>query len=80
MGDLNSVPGSPAMRVLGGSFVSLSDTSAHTWPAKKPDRTIDYVMVDSAHASRFGDAESRMVAEPGATDHAAVVVDLPAAR
>ena len=80
MGDLNSVPGSPAMRVLGGSFVSLSDTSAHTWPAKKPDRTIDYVMVDSAHASRFSDAESRVVAEPGATDHAAVVVDLPAVR
>ena len=56
------------------------DTVAHTWPAKKPDRTIDYVMVDSAHASRFGDAESRVIAEPGATDHAAVVVDLPAVR
>ena len=65
-------------------FASLTllphDTVAHTWPAKKPDRTIDHVMVDSAHASRFGDAESRVIAEPGATDHAAVVVDLPAVR
>jgi len=76
VGDLNSTPGSPAMRVLDGTFEVLSDCAVPTWPSKKPDRTIDYVMVDRAHAKAFRNARFRSQADPSATDHVALVVDL----
>ena len=76
VGDMNSTPGSPAMRVLDGAFETLSDRTVPTWPATAPDKTIDYIMVDRAHAETFRNARFRSQAAPSATDHVALVVDL----
>ena len=76
VGDLNSTPGSPAMRVLDGAFATLSDRAVPTWSSKAPDSTIDYIMVDRAHAEAFRNAKFRSQAAPSATDHVALVVDL----
>jgi endonuclease/exonuclease/phosphatase family metal-dependent hydrolase len=75
-GDLNALPDSETMALLKRDFTVLSDPSAFTFPAKKPDRTIDYVMVDNAHAKDFSKAKARTFAAPGATDHVALVLDL----
>lgn len=77
MGDFNSDPGTKALDVLRESFVILSDPSVPTWPAKAPVRTIDYVMVDKAHADAAPSARPRVVAAPQATDHCALVVEVP---
>lgn len=76
VGDMNSKPGSPAMRILDECFETLSDRSVPTWSAKSPDRTIDYIMVDRSHAGNFRNAKFRSLADPKATDHVALVVDL----
>lgn len=76
LGDLNSRPESETIRSLREDFVVLSDVTAPTWPAKKPDRTIDYIMVDKAHADAYRGAKALVLASPEATDHVALVVDL----
>ncbi len=76
MGDLNSKPTSATIRALGESFKTLSDVSAFTFPAKQPDRTIDYVMVDAAHAPDCAASAPVVVAAPEATDHCAIWLDV----
>ena len=76
MGDFNSLPSSEAIAVLGKEFDVLTDVHVPTWPARKPDRTIDYIMVDKAHAGIVVAGAPRTIAAPEATDHVALVVDV----
>jgi endonuclease/exonuclease/phosphatase family metal-dependent hydrolase len=76
MGDLNALPDSETIASLKEDFVVLTDPAAFTFPAKKPDRTIDYIMVDKAHAKSYLKAKTQVIAAPQATDHAAIVIDL----
>lgn len=76
MGDLNALPDSPEMALLKKDFTVISDENTPTWPSKKPERVIDYIMVSRAHADRVRVVSRRTVAAPHATDHSAVVVDV----
>ena len=76
MGDLNAVPDSPEIASLKEDFEVISDEVAPTWPAEKPERVLDYIMVDKAHAARVRAVSRQTVAVPQATDHAAVIVDV----
>ena len=76
MGDFNSLPSSEAIAVLGKEFDILNDVHVPTWPARKPDRTIDYIMVGKAHAGIVAAGVPRTIAAPEATDHVALVVDV----
>ncbi len=76
MGDFNAVPDSATIRKLKEDFVVLSDESKFTWPAKAPDRTIDYIFVDKAHADRFKIIERKVEPHPEATDHCVLMVRL----
>lgn len=76
MGDFNSTPDSPTMRTIKEDFRVLSDESAFTWSAKKPNRTIDYILVDKAHADSVRVIDRRTIVAPEATDHVALVVDV----
>jgi endonuclease/exonuclease/phosphatase family metal-dependent hydrolase len=76
MGDLNALPDSETIASLKEDFVVLTDPAAFTFPAKKPDRTIDYIMVDKAHSKSYLKAKTQVIAAPQATDHAAIVIDL----
>lgn len=76
LGDLNSRPESKAIASLKEDFEILSDSTRPTWPARKPDRTLDYVMVDKRHASSFRTLARDTQAFPKATDHCALTVTL----
>ena len=76
MGDFNSLPDSEAVRILRREFVPISDPTVFTFPAKGPDRTIDYVFIDRAHAGAFKVLSRKVLAAPEATDHAALLVEL----
>ena len=49
-GDMNAFPSSETIRSFENDWIILSDTLQYTYPAKKPNRCIDYVMLmkDSA--------------------------------
>ena len=76
MGDFNSLPDSETMKSIKEEFVVLSDETRFTWSAKKPDRTIDFILVDRAHADSVKILRREVIAAPEATDHAALVVDV----
>lgn len=76
MGDFNSTPDSAAIRALKEDFAVLSDERKFTWSAKSPDRTIDFIFVDKAHANLFKVAARDVQAHPEATDHCLVTVRL----
>lgn len=80
IGDLNSRPESAAIKSLSEDFAILSDVSAMTFPANKPDRCIDYIMVDKGHAVAVRVRSGETIAAPEATDHCAVVVELELAK
>ncbi len=76
-GDWNATPESDTLRQIGRGFVLLSDPRVPTFPADEPDRCIDYVAVDRAHADAVRGAVARVVDEPSASDHRPVLVDVP---
>lgn len=73
-GDFNAIPSSPTIATLKKSFTVLSDSSRPTFRSDKPDRCLDYIMVDSAHADCVKVATRDVIAAPNATDHCAIVV------
>ena len=76
MGDLNSRPESATNKALMEDFAVLTDVSQMTWRADRPDRCIDYIMVDRRHAGKVRLKSRETIAAPEATDHCAVVVEL----
>ena len=76
MGDFNAEPGSPEIQSLKEDFAVLSDETLPTWPAKDPKVTIDYIMVDKAHAEKVKVISKQTLPVPDATDHAALVVEV----
>lgn len=76
MGDFNSTPDSVTMRSIKEDFVVLTDESVLTWSVKNPARTIDYILVDKAHAANVRMLDRRIVRAPEATDHVALVIDV----
>lgn len=76
MGDFNSLPDSEAMKSIKEEFAVLSDETQFTWSAKKPDRTIDFILMDKAHADSVRVLRREVIAAPEATDHVALVVDV----
>ena len=60
-------------------FTILTDETRPTWPAKKPDRVIDFIMLDKAHAASYKKLGGGVEAFPDATDHCAIWVDVAAA-
>ena len=73
-GDFNSRPDTKAVAILKKGFTILSDVTQNTYPADKPDRCIDYIMVDTKHADKVKVLSRKVIAEPDATDHCALVV------
>ena len=80
MGDFNSTPTSAAIKALKEDFAVLSDETKFTWNAKAPDRTIDYIFVDKAHAEDYRAVSRKVEAHPEATDHCALSVSLEKCR
>ena len=75
-GDFNSTPDSPFMKELQKHFTILSDTNVKTAPANNPNCTIDYVVVDNAHAQGVKVEEFKVLDEKEASDHRPLVVKI----
>lgn len=71
-GDLNATPDSEFCRAMGEKMQYLSDTTVYTFPADKPDRTIDYMVVP--RQQRVEVVRREVVNEPMASDHRPIVV------
>ena len=75
-GDFNSTPDSPFIQELKKHFTILSDTRRLTAPADKPNCTIDYVIVDNAHAKDVTVEEFKVLNEPEASDHRPLAIKI----
>lgn len=75
-GDLNAEPGSPFMEEFQKDFKLLNDPKEWTFPADKPDRTLDYIAVWRDTAPKYAVAARRVVDEPMASDHRPVETHL----
>ena len=59
-GDMNAHPGSEFIRQLQNDFVILTDTKKPTFPADRPDETIDYIAVYAKDTTAFTRISSRV--------------------
>lgn len=85
-GDWNSLPDSDVLKELEKFLTVISDIGGRTFHGssgagprdlngKRPESyCIDYIAVDSAHASQFKPSDARVVEERKASDHAPIVV------
>lgn len=73
-GDLNAVPESAVLKELTMHWERANEVTAPTFPAERPSRQIDYVLVRPA--GRWRVVEVRVVEEPMASDHRPLVATL----
>lgn len=73
-GDLNVHPDDPFIREAQTHFVILNNTIERTYPADKPDETLDYIMVSKKYAQHMAVRSTEVVNEPQASDHRPVTV------
>ena len=73
-GDFNVSPESKTIAELKKGMTILNDTSLFTYPSDKPDRCIDYIMVDTPHLNKVSVTERRVITNSEASDHCAVIV------
>lgn len=74
VGDLNSEPDSRVMKAFGENWARTDSTPLPTYPADKPHKQIDYVLVRPA--ARWKVVETRVLDEPVASDHRPLLVVL----
>ncbi len=74
MGDLNSHPDSPVIVALREDFEILNDIDIFTFPANQPDECIDYIMI--SRNGSYTSVDAKVIAEPVASDHCPVVVEI----
>jgi endonuclease/exonuclease/phosphatase family metal-dependent hydrolase len=74
LGDLNAKPNGEVMKMMRESWDDLTAAAGDTFPAEKPDRKIDYVLLPKGHGWEV--VSAKVVDEPVASDHRPVVVEL----
>lgn len=75
-GDFNAAPNSKFIDSLRVDYEILNDVKEKTFPARYPDRTIDYIVSWKPSAGNVAVAMSQVMDEPVASDHRPVVVIL----
>lgn len=75
-GDFNAAPNSKFIDSLRVDYEILNDVKEKTFPARYPDRTIDYIVSWKPTAGNVAVAMSQVMDEPVASDHRPVVVTL----
>jgi endonuclease/exonuclease/phosphatase family metal-dependent hydrolase len=74
LGDLNATPDSKVMTQMREQWDDVTADAGHSFPADKPDRKIDYVLLPKGHEWKV--ASAKVLEEPVASDHRPVVVEL----
>lgn len=75
-GDMNAHPDSEFIRALQDKFIILTDTKQFTFPADKPNETIDYIAAYAKDSTAFTRISSKVLDEPAASDHRPIVTDI----
>lgn len=75
-GDMNSRPNEKPQQELNRHFTTLSDTTAYTFPADRPDHCIDYIYGYTANECGFKVLQQNVLPETTASDHRPVQVDV----
>ena len=75
-GDLNAEPESEVMKELGKAWRVVSNPLDLTFPADKPNRCIDFILVRNEENNRISVLESKVEPESVASDHRPVWVRL----
>lgn len=73
-GDMNSFPTDKPQQMLAEHFMTLSDTSAFTFPADEPKQCIDYIYAYSGNDHQFKVEQQQVINEPVASDHRPIQV------
>ena len=73
-GDMNSYPYEKPQQLLREHFITLNDTTAHTFPADQPQECIDYIYAYAGNGHSFEVTQDTVIAEPKASDHRPVSV------
>ena len=73
-GDMNSHPHEKPQQLLREHFITLNDTTAHTFPADQPQECIDYIYAYAGNGHSFEVTQDTVIAEPKASDHRPVSV------
>jgi endonuclease/exonuclease/phosphatase family metal-dependent hydrolase len=74
LGDLNAKPDGQVMTLMRELWEDPTADAGMTFPADKPDRKIDYVLLPKGH--KWTVVSAKVVDEPVASDHRPVVVEL----
>jgi endonuclease/exonuclease/phosphatase family metal-dependent hydrolase len=74
LGDLNATPDSEVMKRMSELWVDATKDIGFSFPADKPDRKIDYVLLPKGHQWEI--VSAHVIDEPVASDHRPVVVEL----
>ncbi|MCQ2170952.1 MAG: endonuclease/exonuclease/phosphatase family protein [Bacteroidales bacterium] len=75
-GDFNAAPSSEFIARMAEHFDFLTDPNVFTFPADKPDRTIDYIARYKAAGHSFKPERSSILEESVASDHRPAVCEL----
>ena len=75
-GDMNAHPDSKFIRQLKNDFVILTDMEKPTFPADKPDETLDYIAAYAKDTVAFTRISSLVWEEPAASDHRPILTDI----
>ena len=79
-GDMNAEPQSDFIKGLQKDFQILSNPKVPTFPAPKPEETLDYIVTLKNNAKGFAAISSKVQDEPVASDHRPLVVTLRTAE
>lgn len=75
-GDWNAEAGSDFIKEIGNDFFLLTNPKEVTFPADKPNVTLDYIAAFARDTALFISRSSRVLDEPLASDHRPVVTDI----
>ena len=74
--DLNARPANPVLKGLEANFELPCTDCPWTFPADKPDRTLDYLMLSRKATQKFKRLNYQVVPEPYASDHLPLMMEL----
>ena len=74
--DLNARPANPVLKGLEANFELPCTDCPLTFPADKPDRTLDYLMLSRKATQKFKRLNYQVVPEPYASDHLPLMMEL----
>lgn len=79
-GDMNAEPGSDFVNRLQKNYRIFNDLKQATWPAPKPEQTIDYIAMWKPTSEGFANVRTWVVDEPVASDHRPIMSKIRVAK